>query len=362
MGIFTKFKKPLEAAEHVHFGHWALNAIEDAFSPLKLLFSVILGSGGGLIQFFQQGLSIWTVIAGLALFAIVLLIFILLSVYRVYKRREGSPLSVTKFDSDLKERATNNQLIADMTLSEMLSRISGVNQFVDLRKSEREKLDLAFKRIRDLGLQGALQVFGGPGLYETKPKDYPSMPREKIPSTFWRTHEIDQREFFDEGSDNIGMTVFQGGDLPSDDDYLGIWFNRAQVNAILGKPEPQKKYISLGDAAQRVYSHGRKNKWLIAKGAEELGGRGLSEANTPNDIIDYVGLFLLEQLPIYAKHIASTERELISDKDLRSTRTRDRCAVLTPLISEKPKFVEPEVTVDDLNDFIDREDANNKQK
>ena len=116
-----------------------------------------------------------------------------------------------------------------------------------------------------------------------------------------------------------------------------------------------QEFISLADAAQRVYTHGRKKGWLITNGAESLSGPNMG-SGSPDEILDYIGLYMMERLPIYAKRPPSTEAERLNKSQLNQCRPRKRCTVLTTLITQEAIYEEPRVKATDLEKFIADED------
>jgi hypothetical protein len=85
---------------------------------------------------------------------------------------------------------------------------------------------------------------------------------------------------------------------------------------------PRAAFISMRDAATKLYTESRVRGHRLASIAENLSGwsgEGIT-SGTPEDILDYMATYIASsrKVPLFGKRVPSTVVELISSKDLRA--------------------------------------------
>jgi hypothetical protein len=85
--------------------------------------------------------------------------------------------------------------------------------------------------LREKGVLGTLDIFGGVGYGSTLPADYDNMVRERIDPAYWKDHRVDVIYFLGGDPEHRGMTC--GLKLGYEKVvYYGIWFDKRQIDAL----------------------------------------------------------------------------------------------------------------------------------
>jgi hypothetical protein len=132
-------------------------------------------------------------------------------------------------------RGQNQKPQPNMRLEDVVKRITGLQRLPAAIEPGSTDIIDACELLREKALHDLIDVFGGIGWRATRPADYDRMIRDRIPSNYWRDHQLDVIGFLG-GDDHRGRTCDLAGDS-SGEDYYGIWFDKDQIDALWPAPK-----------------------------------------------------------------------------------------------------------------------------
>lgn len=124
---------------------------------------------------------------------------------------------------------------------------------------------------------------------------------------------------------------------------LATWLltTRKPVQRPALEPEPEKReFVSLSDAARRLYETARRDGDILADVAERMSGSkdGHITIGSPNDILNFLANHISRHIAIYGKKSPSTLFERIRDQDVRGARFTDGATVLRDTMYDQSIF------------------------
>ncbi len=126
------------------------------------------------------------------------------------------------------------------------------------------------------------------------------------------------------------------------------WGERRQ--SVTSHPE----FITLKDAAVKLYGECRAHKSKWATGAEELSGAGISRGNS-DDILNWMATLIAGKKPVYGTRAPSIVREKISKEILKhATFIKSATRLEHFLPGEGVIYTNVEMKVADLNELIEQ--------
>ena len=132
---------------------------------------------------------------------------------------------------------------------------------------------------------------------------------------------------------------------------------------------PSAAFISMKDAATKLYTESRVRRHRLASLAENLSGwsgEGIT-SGTPEDILDYMATYIASsrKVPLFGKRVPSTVVELISWKDVRACTFTDGATKLEKTNNNATVYINLSIQASDLEKLVQElnvaEDAQEEQ-
>jgi hypothetical protein len=135
-----------------------------------------------------------------------------------------------------KEKDKSTKAEPTIKLRDTVVRIRGKDDIFGQDNKESDKVLEALEKLREKALHGIVDIFGCPykEWASTKPAQWDTIPRHKIPAEHWGDHRIDYMEF---ASDGNGQSLdLANSAKPS---YIMLWLDQTQVDEIWPRPRRQ---------------------------------------------------------------------------------------------------------------------------
>ena len=124
---------------------------------------------------------------------------------------------------------------------------------------------------------------------------------------------------------------------------------RGEVRIVSTGPDD---FISLKEAATRLYSEARAKKWPLAHAAETSSASGIRHG-TMDDILDWMAANISIAVPIQGRRLPSTIHEEIPQEELKQMSFKAGGTELHEFFGQSPSYIDLKVKASDLNRHID---------